>query len=263
MKYQQELAVKYLTHEEEISLFENYKFNNCLKSVETLVISNLRYVAKMARDMQNAKVDKNDLYQEGAIGLMKAIKSFDLSYKVRLISYAIPYIKNAMMECIIHHIGIIKTITGKSHRKLFFNLNKLRGENQTLTQSDIKRISKELNVSEFDVVDIDARLTNQDVSIDLVDKNDDSVFHDSLKDPTDNSYLTLREHDEKIEAIYAALELLSVREKYIFLSRNLTDTVIGLKELSTELGISMERIRQLESKSFKIIQEYVLTKYKS
>lgn len=263
MKFQQELTTKYLTHEEEISLFKNYKFNNCLKSVETLILSNLRYVAKMARDMENKKVNSEDLLQEGTIGLMKAIKSFDLTYNVRLISYAIPYIKSAMMEWIIQHIGIVKSITSKSHRKLFFNLNKLRGESETLTQHDIKRISNKLGVSEYDVVDIDERLNNPEFSIDLVDENDDNMFYNILRDTNDNSYLTLRQYDEKLEALYEALELLSEREKYIFLARNLTDNVIGLKELSQELGISMERIRQLESKSFKIIQKYVLTKFES
>ncbi len=261
MKFSQQLSTNYLTLEEETSLFENYKLNNCLKSAETLVLSHLRFVAKMTNNYRNSKVDSNDLFQEGVIGLMKAIKSFDLSHKVRLIVYAVPYIKSAMMECVIHHIGIIKILTTKPHRKLFFNLNKLRGDKDTLSQSDIKRISEKLNVSEYDVVDIDTRLSNTQYSIDAVNENDDSIFHDILKDPNDTSYIALREQDEKTEAMYEALQLLSEREKYIFLSRNLTDNVIQLKELSEELGISIERVRQINERAFEKVQKYVLTKF--
>lgn len=263
MKYQQQMDTKYLTHEEEIQLLTNYKLNNCLKSVETLVVSNLRYVAKLAREYQNNKVNSEDLFQEGTIGLMKAVKSFDLSYNVRLISYAIPYIKNAMMECVIHHIGIIKTITSKPHRKLFFNLNKLKGNNETLSQDDIKRIANQLKVSEFDVIDIDSRLSNKEFSIDNVDDSDDSVFHEITKDPNDTSYITLREQDEQYEAIHEALELLTDREKHIFLSRNLKDDVVGYKELANELGISHQRVAQIHDKAFEKVQEYVLTKFES
>lgn len=254
---------KYLTKTEEIELFNNYKNNNCLKSVETLIVSNLRYIAKMAREYKNSKVSKLDLFQEGTIGLMKAVKNFDLSYNVRLITYAIPYIKNAMMEYVINHIGIVKTITTKPHRKLFFNLNKLRGENECLSQGDIKRIASELNVTEYDVVDIDSRLTNREFSIDSFSTNDGNAFHEITEDENDTSYITLREQDEKFEAIQEAIYTLTERERYIFLSRNLIDDVIGLKELSEELGISMERVRQLNQKSFEKVQKYVLNKFKN
>lgn len=263
MKFQQELTTKYLTHEEEIALFTNYKINNCLKSAETLIVSNLRYIAKMAREYKNSKANFEDLFQEGTIGLMKAVKNFDLSYNVRLITYAIPYIKNSMMEYVINHIGIVKTIITKPHRKLFFNLNKLRGERESLSQSDIKRIATQLNVSEFDVVDVDSRMSNREFSIDSFSTEDGKDFHDITQDENDTSYITIREQDEKFEAIQEAIHLLSERERYIFLSRYLTDDVIGLKELSEELGISMERVRQINQRSFEKVQKYVLDKFKN
>ena len=246
------LTTKYLTHEEEISLLQQYKNNNCLKSAETLVVSNLRYVAKMARLMKNTKVDESDLFQEGTIGLMKAVKTYDLSYKARFITYAIPKIKEQMLNYIINNLSIVKKITSKPHRKLFFNLNKLRNNKETLGQQDIKRIANKLNVSEYDVIDIDNRLNNSEINIDSKIENKDGglSFHDVLKDPNGASYITVREYDEKFEAINESLELLSERGRYIFLSRNLTDDAITLDVLSKELNISKERIRQIELKSF-------------
>lgn len=264
MKLQYNLTTKYLTHEEEISLFQNYISNNCLKSVQTLILSNLNYVAKLAHEMSNNKVDKNDLFQEGTIGLMKAIKNYNLSFGVRLISYATPYIKDSMMQYIINNLSIVKKITSKSHRKLFFNLNKLRGNIDTLGQDDIRRIANTLNVSEFDVVDVDNRLNTLELDIDSSYTSDSKYsFHDILKSSNDYSYITLKDEDEKLEAINEALRTLNEREKYIFLSRNLTDNIIGLKELSAELNISMERVNQVNTKAFKKVQKYVLTKFES
>lgn len=264
------ISTKYLSQDEEIHLFKQYKENNCLKSVETLILSQLGYISKMAWQYKNYNATKEDLEQEGVIGLMRAIANYDLSRKVRLISYAIPYIKNAMLEYVMRHIGIVKKITTKPHRNLFFNLNKMRDDNLKLTQNEIKAISKKLSVSEYEVIDMDLRLSNKDFSVDMPVFDDDDIsnnYIDTLIGEQENSYITTRENTElnderegKLRLINEAIESLSEREKYIFLSRNLIENPTTMHELGKELAISSSRVGQIEIAAMKKIKEYVLNR---
>ena len=255
------MDMPHLSKEQEIQLFKQYKENNCLKSAETLILSNLRYVRKVSLSYSNKNISDEDLFQEGVIGLMKAIFNFDLNYGVRLITHAIPYIKSYILDHIIRHASIIKIATTSSHRKLFFNLHNMRGEKNQLSQDDIKRISKELNVSEYDVVDMDIRLSNKDKALDYIMEDGESLI-DFIEDTRDTSYLTLKGYDEQFELIYEAIESLEEREKYIFLSRNLTEDIISLKVLANELNLSHQRVQQIEKIAMAKIKKYVLDKFK-
>lgn len=249
----------FLSHEEEIKLLNNYKQKNCLKSVETLIMSNLRYVKKVSRQYSRPTVSDEDLFQEGVVGLMKAIANFDITRKIRFIGYAIPYIKGEILDFIVRHVSIVKTIVSKEERKLFFNLHNMRGESNSLSQSAVKRISSNLKVSEYDVIDMDKRLNNPDYSLNFQLEDGDNTV-DMIPDSNDNSYLTLREYDEKFEIIQEAIDTLNAREKYIFLARNLTETPTSFYELSGELGITYQRVAQIEKAAFNKIKEYALNR---
>lgn len=260
MQTNTQIALKYLTEVEEITLFKNYKENNCLKSVEKLIVNQLGYVSKLSYQYRSPNVPIEDIFQEGVIGLMKAIANFDLKYGVRLISYAIPYIKSAMIEYSVKHIGIVKTITSKAHRKVLFNINKMREDSKKLSQNDIKTIANELKVSEYDVIDINTRLYNKDYSLDYCILEDGTPVVETIIDGNYKSYLDIREYDEKFEAIHEAIATLDARQKYIFLSRNLSEIPVRLEALGKELNISSQRVAQLEIVAMQKVKQYVLGK---
>lgn len=259
LSLQHAINTPFLTHEEEINLFNNYKQKNCLKSVERLIMSNLLYVKKVSRQYSRPTVSDEDLFQEGVVGLMKAIANFDINRKIRFIGYAIPYIKGEILDFIVRHVSIVKTIVSKQERKLFFNLHNMRGESDRLSRTDVKRISSDLNVSEYDVIDMDKRLNNPDYSLDFQLDDGDNIV-DMIPDSNDTSYLTLREYDEKFELIQDGIHTLNDREKYIFLSRNLTESPSTFYELGAELDITHQRASQIEKAALTKIKEYVLNR---
>lgn len=255
--------VQFLTVEEEIELFKKYKEQDCLKSAEKIVISNLRYVSSVARDYKNYNIDHDDLFQQGVVGLMKAVKSFDITREVRFVSYAVYYIKSEILDYVKRNFGIVKTITTKAQSKIFFNMKRLKGNKENLSCDDAKYIAKELNVPVRDVLDMECRLHYTDSSTDFEINQDDGIatVGEMIANPRDTSYITLREQQEdnqKYTILKESIDKLDARSKDIFINRNLKPKAVLLEDLAIKYNISKERIRQINEKAFQKVQQFVL-----
>lgn len=248
-----------LSIEDEIYLFTKFQSENCKKSAEKIVISNLRFVAHIARGYKNYKVNLDDLFQEGVIGLMKAVKSYDLSKGVRFVSYANMWIKAEILKFINKNIGIVNIITTNVHRKLFYNITRLKGKSETLTQDDINRISLELNVKKSDVIDMDIKLNNDDVSIDKELYDDNMVtIGDSLVCNRSIPYDVVISNNQELSLLESSIKILSGRELEIFTDRRLVETPIKREVLANKYKISQQRISQLELVAFNKIRNNIL-----
>lgn len=250
-----------LTHEEEASLFKKYKQENCLYSAEKLVIHNLRYVAHLAREYKYPHVDIEDLFQEGIIGLMKAVKKFNPDKEVRFITYSVFWIRNSILTYIKNNFGIVKTITTKAHSKLFFNLNKMKNTKEVLSKVDIIRIASDLNLSDNEVIDMEIRLYSSDLSTDVVIHDGEKMtLGDTLHNLHDTSYITNKIKSDEINTLNDAISKLEGRDKDIFFKRKLLEPPMILEELSIEYGISKERVRQIEERAFNKVKQFVISK---
>jgi RNA polymerase sigma-32 factor len=248
-----------LSLEEEIDLFTKYKEQNCLKSAEKIIVHNLRYVANTARKLKYYNVDENDLFQEGVIGLMKAVKAFDLSKEVRFISFAAIWIRGAMIEFIENNISAVKFLTTKARTKVFFNLRTLKDKDY-LTEDDAQRIAEKLNVGVEDVYDVNAYMHYTDSSLQYEVNPDDGgnvTLMDMVKDENIRNYTDIREEFENKKALAIAINTLEGRDKDIFVRRRLSDNPPIRAELSKEYGISQQRIEQIENKAFNKVKQFV------
>jgi RNA polymerase sigma-32 factor len=252
-----------LSLEEEIDLFTKYKEQNCLKSAEKIIVHNLRYVANTARKLKYYNIDENDLFQEGVIGLMKAVKAFDLSKEVRFISFAAIWIRGAMIEFIENNISAVKFLTTKARTKLFFNLRTLKDKDH-LTEDDAHRIAEKLNVSVEEVYDVNAYMHYTDSSLQyeinnesLPDGGGNVTLMDMVQDENIRTYTDIREESENKKALAIAINMLEGRDKDIFVRRRLSDNPPIRAELSKEYGISQQRIEQIENKAFNKVKEFV------
>ena len=242
-----------LTAEEELELAYRLKSDNDLEAAKKLILSHLKLVMKIARSYSGYNLPHADLVQEGNIGLMKAVKRFDPDRGVRLVSFAIYWIKAEIQEYVIKNWRLVKTATTKAQRKLFFNLRSLRKTLQPLKPEDIKSIAEELKVKEEEVKEMEYRLNGREIAIDYSDdeSEDDhykpiSYLQDDSLSPSDqleqdeikeNNFSLLRdslkELDDRSRAIMEAR----------WLSSNKSET---LHELAEKFDVSAERIRQIE-----------------
>ena len=242
-----------LTAEEELELAYRLKKDNDLEAAKKLILSHLKLVMKIARSYSGYNLPHADLVQEGNIGLMKAVKRFDPDRGVRLVSFAIYWIKAEIQEYVIKNWRLVKTATTKAQRKLFFNLRSLRKTLQPLKQEDIKSIAEELKVKEEEVREMEYRLNGREIAIDYSDdeSEDDhykpiSYLQDDSLNPSDQL-----EQDETKENNFSllrhALKKLDDRSRAIvearWLSSNKSET---LHELAAKFYVSAERIRQIE-----------------
>lgn len=220
-----------------------------------LTTAYLRLIIPVARKYEGYGLPIEDLVQEGNIGLMKAIKHFDPSRGVKLVTYAMYWIKSEIHEFIVRNWRMVKIATTKAQRKLFFNLRKLReNPHRSLTSDEIARIAQELDVNETDVREMEVRISGGDVTINVDEDDDDS--RDPLQNVGSGENLALAVEDAEIdglrrEALAAAIDRLGSREKRIITARWLTETPVTLKDLAEEFGVSIERIRQVEAKTIK------------
>lgn len=250
-----------LSHEDEIFLFKKYKEENCLKSVEKIVLHNLRFVAFISKNYHCDGADENDLFQQGVIGVMKAIKGFDVNKKIRFISYAVKYIKSEIINYVHSNFGIVKSITTKPRKKIFNNIYKFDTKLDTMSTDEIDIMSKSLNVSEKEIRDIEFEFSHQDVSTQSIIRlnNDlDFTLEETLIHPDTTNYLTLREYDDNMLLLNKAVETLEGRDKEIFNDRRLLETPYTLSELSNKYNISKERIRQIEERAFNKVKNEVI-----
>ena len=253
-----------LTPEEEKRLAEDLYYRNDLEAARQLVMAHLRFVVHIARGYSGYGLPQADLIQEGNVGLMKAVRKFNPEVGVRLISFAVHWIKSEMHEYIIKNWKIVKVATTKAQRKLFFNLRSQKKELNWLTDDEIKTISDELGVDEKSVKEMESRLSSTDMSFDPpTEANDEEAsfspagfLADETKDPAD---LIEREDSEEYshELLHKALSALDSRSKEILIDRWLQDQKLTLHELADKYGVSAERIRQIEKAAMEKVKSFI------
>lgn len=254
-------AMPSLTAEEEFQLAKKYQEEGCLKSAHVLALSYFRFVMAIAKRYSGYGLPQEDLVHEGAVGLMKAVKSFDPEKGFRFSTFAVCWIKAQINEFVLRNWSIVKIATTKAQRKLFFNLRKMKGLKDVLEKKDISIIASSLDVPEFEVRSMDLRLSGRDISFDPTpDFHEEHDFSPILylADPADNPEQNLirsTEVNRQEESLALALESLDERSRDIIKARWLSDdNKQTLTELGKKYGISYERVRQLEAQALKRIK---------
>jgi RNA polymerase sigma-32 factor len=248
-----------LTVEDEQRLAHRLRDDNDLQAAQELILSHLRFVIHVARGYSGYGLPLGDLIQEGNIGLMKAVKRFDPNVGVRLVSFAVHWIRAEMHEFIIKNWRIVKVATTKAQRKLFFNLRKSKKRLGWLNAAEVSAVAKDLNVSEREVLEMESRLSGRDIGFDAPDDVDDDhappapanylVAHD--EDPS-QAYERADSEDNKLELLREGMAGLDARSRDIVKRRWLDDdSKVTLQELADEYGVSAERIRQVEANALK------------
>jgi RNA polymerase sigma-32 factor len=251
-------AIPLLSAEREQYLAEKLFYEDCVESARELVLAHLRFVVHIARSYSGYGLPEGDLIQEGNVGLMKAVKRFDPTKGVRLVSFAVHWIKAEMHEYILRNWRIVKVATTKAQRKLFFNLRSAKKSLAWLTPEETQAIAQDLGVDEAEVRRMESRLSSRDVAFDApTDADDDEAWQapqQYLEDHSADPALTLEQADDKSFTegrLYAALRALDERSRDIVSRRWLADEKATLHELAAEHGVSAERIRQLEATAMK------------
>ncbi len=248
--------VPLLTPEREHELGVALATRGDLSAASEMVMSHLRLVVSIARNYTGYGLPHADLIQEGNIGLMKAVKRFDPDRGVRLVSFAVHWIKAEIHEYILKNWRIVKVATTKAQRKLFFNLRSMKPNFGTLSPSEVKEVARVLNVKETDVTEMEKRLSGQEISLEPANDDEDSnwvspiaYLQDATVDPSERLVVMQRE-SAATNGMRAALESLDERSRRIIETRWLNEgEEKTLHELAAEFGVSAERIRQIEAKA--------------
>ncbi|MBI2383078.1 MAG: RNA polymerase sigma factor RpoH [Gammaproteobacteria bacterium] len=247
---------------EETRLALRLRTDSDLDAAQQLVLSNLRHVVHIARGYLGYGLAFADLIQEGNIGLMKAVKRFDPEVGVRLISFAVHWIKAEIHEFVLRNWRIVKVATTKAQRKLFFNLRGLKHRLGWMNRAEVEAVARDLKVKPEEVLEMEARLAGQDVSFSATPEDGDEAYvpEDYLKDETD-PFAAFEEHEwsRRREArMKQALATLDDRARDILYSRWLRDgDKLGLQELAGKYGVSAERIRQIEAAALKKLRKAI------
>ena len=251
-----------LSPEEERKLAEDLYYSEDLEAARQLVMAHLRFVVHIARGYSGYGLPQADLIQEGNVGLMKAVRKFNPEVGVRLISFAVHWIKSEIHEYVLKNWKIVKVATTKAQRKLFFNLRNKKKDITWLSEDDVKMISNELDVKEDTVREMEQRMSSHDVSFDPYSADDSE--EGNTYSPAD--YLTNEDSDpmeivekedfarDQINQLQSAISDLDERSQLILKERWLTDDKPTLHELADKYGISAERIRQIEKKAMEKIR---------
>ena len=242
-----------LSKEEEKKLAEDLYYRNDLDAARKLVLSHLRFVVHVAKTYSGYGLPEGDLIQEGNIGLMKAVRRFNPEVGVRLITFAVHWIKAEMHEYILRNWKIVKIATTKAQRKLFFNLRSKKKGLNWLTEKEIDGISKDLGVKPSEVREMEKRLSGTDMSFDPVESNEKEEADFSpanyLEDSSANPSEIIESEDDlalNTTQLYKALKQLDDRSRDIIYDRWLSDEKLTLHELADKYGISAERVRLIE-----------------
>ncbi len=241
-----------LTPEQEKELAERYFYDGDVEAARELVLSHLRFVVHIARSYAGYGLPQGDLIQEGNVGLMKAVKRFDPTMGVRLVSFAVHWIKAEIHEFVIRNWRIVKVATTKAQRKLFFNLRSLKKSSRKLTLQEAEDIARDLNVTAAQVLEMEGRLTAYDASFEAQAEDDEEgrvapvmYLEDTRFDPArEIEEADWEEHSNN--ALANAMGKLDDRSRTILKRRWLDDEKATLHELAAEYKVSAERIRQLE-----------------
>ena len=251
-----------LTAEQEKELAERYYYDQDLDAAKMLVMSHLRFVVHIARSYAGYGLPQGDLIQEGNLGLMKAVKRFDPNMGVRLVSFAVHWIKAEIHEYVIRNWRIVKIATTKAQRKLFFNLRSLKKSSKKLTLAEAQSIANDLNVTPEQVLEMEGRLTAYDAAFDASSDDDDEgsthvapalYLEDNRYDPA--RLIENEDYEEQsTSALHEAMDQLDDRSRNILQRRWLDDEKSTLHELAAEYNVSAERIRQLEKNAMEKIK---------
>ena len=249
-----------LTAEEEFKLAVQLKKYGDVEAAEKLIVSNLRFVVKIAHEYHSYGFKLADLIQEGNVGLIHAVKKFDPYKGYRLISYAVWWIRAYIQNYLIKSWSIVKIGTTQAQRKLFFKLNQTKKELETLSEKnpEFSEIATSLGVKDSEVAEMDLRMGSRDVSLNEIINDESNSSHiDFLAFKGDNQELALIKNEEKSlvrRDIAGALANLNERESYIILNRVMADDPQTLQEIGTKYNISRERARQIEKQALKKMQ---------
>ena len=248
-----------LTVEDEQALARRYLGNEDLDAAKQLVLAHLRFVVHVARGYQGYGLGIGDLIQEGNIGLMKAVKRFDPDQGVRLVSFAVHWIRAEMHEFILKNWRIVKVATTKAQRKLFFNLRKSKTRLGWLNAAEVRAVAADLKVSEREVREMESRLSGRDIGFDLSADDDDdhappapAAYLMAREEDPSQAYERADSEDNQLEFLREGLLQLDPRSRDIIKRRWLDDdNKVTLQELADEYGVSAERIRQVEANALK------------
>ncbi|TNC92651.1 RNA polymerase sigma factor RpoH [Thalassolituus sp.] len=259
-------AIPMLSPDEEKELAERFHYHEDLEAARQLVLSHMRFVVHIARSYSGYGLNQGDLIQEGNVGLMKAVKRFDPQVGVRLVSFAVHWIKAEIHEFILKNWRIVKVATTKAQRKLFFNLRSQKKKLGWLTQAEAESIAEDLGVETKTVFEMEGRLNAHDAAFDAgADEDDDTAWQAPAHYLEDHSYDPARvvERDnfeqDSNDRLHQALSDLDERSRTILQQRWLTEEKATLHELAAVYNVSAERIRQLEKNAMKKLKEAIGT----
>jgi len=256
-------SVPVLSAEEEYNLAVRLQRDNDLDAAKQLVMSHLRFVVRVARGYTGYGLALGDLIQEGNIGLMKAVRRFDPEVGVRLVSFAVHWVRAEMHEFILRNWRIVKVATTKAQRKLFFNLRSSKKRLGWLNLEEVNAVARDLGVKPETVLEMESRLSGRDVCFDplLNDDDEDSLHYAPsayLTDESNDPARTIEQHDWQMHNssnLLAALAALDDRSRAILQARWLDEKKSTLHELADRFGVSAERIRQLEKNAIGKLQK--------
>ena len=258
-------AYPVLSAEEEYSLAVKFRADNDLEAARKLIVSHLRLVASIARGYNGYGLPQQDLIQEGNIGLMKAVKRFDPDRGVRLVSFAMHWIKAEMHEYIVRNWRMVKIATTKAQRKLFFNLRSMKSGLNSLQTAEVAHIAKELNVKPEEVLEMEARLNGHEISLEANIDDDSDEQYSPIAYLPDEGLEPLEaleyKQTEMAETVGLANALLNLddRSRRVVEARWLQEKDSKtLHELADEFGVSAERIRQIEQKAMQKMKSLIL-----
>ncbi|NCF73037.1 MAG: RNA polymerase sigma factor RpoH [Gammaproteobacteria bacterium] len=250
-------SIPVLSKEDEQDLARRLRDDEDLDAARDLVMAHLRFVVHIAKGYTGYGLPLNDLIQEGNVGLMKAVKRFDPDYDVRLVSFAVHWIRAEIHEFVLKNWRIVKVATTKAQRKLFFNLRKKKKTLAWLTDAETKAVAKDLGVKPQEVTEMEKRLHSRDAIFDPTpDLDDERNFTPAAYLPSPDADPAIQAekadfNEDATERMTAALKILDDRSRRILEERWLTEDKMTLHELAAEYGISAERIRQLEVNAIK------------
>jgi RNA polymerase sigma-32 factor len=242
-----------LSKEGEVALATRFRTEGDLDAARQLVLSHLRFVVHISRGYLGYGLPMGDLVQEGNVGLMKAVKRFDPTVGVRLVSFAVHWIRAEIHEYVLRNWRLVKVATTKSQRKLFFNLRRMKKNLAWLSEEETRAVAKDLGVEVSDVREMEQRLSARDMSFDPTPESDEEeTYSPAMYLPASNADPAIEVEREEWEEDSAdrlsiALEKLDERSRNILKRRWMTDDKATLHELADEYGISAERVRQVES----------------
>ncbi|MBS3958932.1 MAG: RNA polymerase sigma factor RpoH [Xanthomonadaceae bacterium] len=254
-----------LSAEDEQALARRLRDDGDLEAAKALVVSHLRFVVHVARGYQGYGLGVGDLVQEGNIGLMKAVKRFDPDLGVRLVSFAVHWIRAEIHEFILKNWRIVKIATTKAQRKLFFNLRKSKKRLGWMNAAEVAAVARDLKVSEREVLEMESRLSGRDIGFDApVGEDEDHappapIAYLEQADADPAALFERENHEEKqLDALGEGLDSLDARSRTILQRRFLGESKATLQELAEEYGVSAERVRQIEAHALKKLRGLLL-----